>query len=125
MIIKNLERSGHRLNKDEQDYIKNDILIVAKALNTLFNEDLKKMTEGSNALNDYKKIIGKKFEHYFPVLSLELDENLRKSYKGGYTYLSPEFKNKDIENVSVLDVNSLYPSVMYNRKLPYRRTYIF
>lgn len=112
-------KKGHILTQEEKAYIQNDVIIVSKALNVLFNEDLKKMTEGSNALADFKKIIGKKFSHYFPVLDLELDENLRKAYKGGYTYLSPEFKNQELKNIVVLDVNSLYPSCMYDRKLPY------
>lgn len=59
---------GHILTKEEKEYIKNDVLIVAKALKVLFDEGLTKMTEGSNALNDYKEILSKsKFEHYFPL----------------------------------------------------------
>ena len=50
----NLPREkGHILTPEENDYIKNDVLIVAKALNVLFKEDLTKMTQGSNALSDY------------------------------------------------------------------------
>ncbi len=40
------------------------------------------MTQGSNALCDYKKIIGEnKFNHFFPKLDKENDEFIRKSYK--------------------------------------------
>ena len=47
----NKEREkGHILTEDEKDYIKNDVLIVAKALKTLFDEKLTKMTIGSNQL---------------------------------------------------------------------------
>lgn len=73
---------GHILTEEEKAYIKNDVLIVAKALNVLFTENLKKMTQGSNALNDFKEIISKsKFEHYFPELDFEVDKDLRKAYK--------------------------------------------
>lgn len=73
---------GHILTDEERHYIKNDVLIVAKALNVLFSEDLKKMTQGSNALNDFKEILTKsKFNHYFPALDYEVDKDLRKSYK--------------------------------------------
>ena len=48
---------NHILTDEEKAYIKNDVLIVAKALNVLFSEDLKKMTQGSNALNDFKEIL--------------------------------------------------------------------
>ena len=75
---------GHILTKEEEDYIKNDVLIVAKALKVIFNEGLTKMTRASNALADYKKIMGRsKFEHYFPRLDSVTDKDIRKSYRGG------------------------------------------
>ena len=73
---------GHILTNEEREYIKNDVLIVAKALKVLFDEDLQKMTQGSNALNDFKQILTKsKFLHYFPPLDYNIDKDLRKSYK--------------------------------------------
>lgn len=54
-----------------------------------------------------------------PVLDLTTDDDIRKSYKGGFTYLMPEYKNKVINNVLVLDINSMYPWAMYNCILPY------
>lgn len=64
----NLPRErGHILTDGEREYIKNDVLIMAKALKVLFDENLTHMTQGSNALNDYKNILGKsKFNHFFP-----------------------------------------------------------
>ena len=117
----NLPREkGHILTPEENDYIKNDVLIVAKALNVLFKEDLTKMTQGSNALSDYKNMINKsRYEHLFPELEYDIDKDLRKSYKGGFTYLNPIYKEKDVENIVNLDVNSLYPSVMYEKALPF------
>ncbi len=116
----NRPRSRHHiLTKEEREYIKNDVLIVAKALKVIFDDNLTKMTEGSNALNDFKQILTKsKFEHLFPLLDYDIDKDLRKSYKGGFTYLNPIYKEKDVENVTILDVNSLYPSVMYEKLLP-------
>lgn len=123
----NAEREkGHILTEEEKEYIKNDVLIVAKALNILFNENLTKMTSASNALNDYKEIIGKnKFSHWFTNLDYNVDKDIRQSYKGGFTYLNPIYKEKIVENINVLDVNSLYPSVMQYCKMPIRRAYIF
>lgn len=58
---------GHILTHEEMEYIKNDVLIMAKALEVVFDENLTKMTRASNALFDYKEILGKsKFNHYFP-----------------------------------------------------------
>lgn len=111
---------GHILTEEEKAYIKNDVLIMAKALDVLFKENLTKMTRASNALADFKEIIGKsKFTHYFPSLEFDIDKDLRKSYKGGFTYLNPIYKEKDVGTGVVLDVNSLYPSVMYDKPLPF------
>ena len=109
---------GHQLTQEEINYIKNDVTIVAYALNVLFNQNMNKITIGSNALNDFKDIIGKKrFNYFFPPPPY--DEHIRQSYKGGFTYLNPIMKEKTIKNITILDVNSLYPSVMYNCFLPY------
>lgn len=109
---------GYELDKEELDYLKNDVVIVAKALFTLFNQGLQKMTQGANALADYKKIIGgKKFTKLFPILPY--DDFCRKSYKGGYTYVKKGMENKEIGYGKVYDVNSLYPYVMYDKLLPY------
>lgn len=117
---------GHILTELEKEYIKNDVLIVAKALKTLFDENLNHMTQGSNALNDYKSLVKKsRFERLFPKLDYELDKELRKSYKGGFTYLNPIYKEKDVKNIVNLDVNSLYPSVMYNEILPFGEPIFF
>lgn len=109
---------GYKLTPEEIDYLRNDVDIVARALNIIFGQDLKKMTAGSNALFDYKRTVSiKNFDRWFPVP--EYDEDVRKSYKGGFTYLNPKYKGVDIGKGIVLDVNSLYPSVMRNRPLPY------
>ena len=121
------ERSkNHTLTKEEKDYIKNDVIIVAKALNVLFSEGLIKMTQGSNALSDFKKMKNKRaYERLFPSLKPEIDEQIRKSYKGGFTYLNPIYKEKDVENINILDVNSLYPSVMRFEKMPFGEPIFF
>jgi DNA polymerase elongation subunit (family B) len=109
---------GHILTPLEVDYLRNDVVIVACALNTLFEQGLDKMTQGSNALFDYKRTItAKRFEKYFPTP--DYDKDIRRSYRGGFTYLNPKYKDVDINEGIVLDVNSLYPSVMHDRPLPY------
>lgn len=79
----NKERpKNHVLTKEEKDYITNDVKIVAQALKVLFDEKLERMTQGSNALYDFKHIITEnKFNHYFPELDYDLDKDLRKSYR--------------------------------------------
>lgn len=109
---------GYVPTRDEVEYLKNDVVIVAKALRSLFDQKLKKMTQGSNALHDYKEIVTEeKFKKWFPAP--KYDHDIRQSYKGGWTYVNPKYKDVDIGEGIVLDVNSLYPSVMYHRPLPY------
>ena len=111
---------GHKLTIEEQEYIKHDVLIVAKALKMMFAEKLEKMTIGSNALTNYKQILtAKKFEHFFPNLDSMTDKEIRRAYKGGFTYLNPIYSERDVGKTTILDVNSLYPSVLYEKPMPY------
>jgi len=117
---KKFRKPNQILSKEEEDYIKNDVIIVARALDFLFKQDMTKMTTASNAMNNFKKIFtNNKFRAFFPELDYNLDSELRKSYKGGFTYLNDIYKEREVEEGVVLDVNSLYPSVMYEKLLPY------
>lgn len=108
---------GHELTQDEIDYLRNDVQIMSEALQVLFAQNLTKMTQAGNALFDYKQIVGKKrFDASFPPP--EYDSFIRKSYKGGWTYVNPKFQNQILGEGIVLDVNSLYPYVMYEKELP-------
>lgn len=109
---------GHVLTDDEVAYLRNDVEIMARALEIMFRENLNKMTIGSCALKNYKEI-NTNFYHYFPELDFEEDKLIRDSYKGGFTYLNPTHKNKLLGSGIVLDVNSLYPSVMMYESLPF------
>src|SRR6185312_7932672 len=77
-------------------------------------------TNGSDSIKGFKDIFSTKlFEKHFPVLSMELDTNLRLAYRGGFTWLNDKYFNSEIGEGIVFDVNSLYPSVMYTKELPY------
>lgn len=109
---------GSPLTKEEEDYIKHDVKIVAHAVDFFYKNDMQKMTIGSCALEEYKKLIKKKnFNNWFPTPKYH--DDVKESYKGGFTWLNPKFANKRIGKGIVLDVNSLYPSVMYYKDLPY------
>ena len=110
---------GHILTNEERDYIKNDVKIVALALKTLFDETLTSITSASNALKDFKTTHSKRrFDRLFPALPYEVDKDMRQAYKGGFTYLNPIYDSIDVDDGVVLDVNSLYPSVMYEKPMP-------
>lgn len=111
---------GYDPTPEELEYGVNDVRIIASALKSQLDAGMEKLTVGSDSLNEYKKIIGaKSFEKMFPVLSFDIDADIRSAYRGGFTYVSPRHKGKMLGAGKVYDVNSLYPSVMYDRMLPY------
>ena len=117
---------GHILTKEEQDYITNDVVIVAKAMENMYQMGLTKMTAGSNALFNYKQILTQnKFEKIYHKLTYQCDNDLRQAYKGGFTYLNPIYEGRDVDCGEVLDVNSLYPFVMYDKLLPFGEPFFF
>ena len=117
---------GHILTSVEEAYIKNDVVIVAKALKYLFDMGLTKMTAGSNALSEYKEITRlNRFRSLYKPLNYDIDKDIRRAYRGGFTYLNPLYKNKSVGEGEVLDVNSLYPSVMYKEMLPFGEPFFY
>lgn len=112
---------GYVPTQDEWDYLANDIIIVARALAVQLNAGMTKLTTGADSLAEYKKLFGgsKLFERVFPVLALDIDKDIRGAYRGGWTYRDERFAQQMVGPGSVYDVNSLYPSVMYNKPLPY------
>lgn len=108
---------GHKLTKEEEDYVRTDSVIAAKALSAFFSQGLTRMTVGANALQSYHNIVGKQFEKWFPVP--DYDADIRPSYKGGWVYCNPKYKGLTLSNGRVYDANSLYPSRMYYELMPY------
>lgn len=116
---------GHELTQEEVDYLHNDVYIMALALAKCRENGMNKMTIGSCALANYKQY-NIDFIKDFPILSIDLDADLRRSYKGGFTYLNPKYEEKESGGKGVvLDVNSLYPSVMRYELLPYDYPILF
>lgn len=108
---------GHTLTDEEVAYIRNDVSIMAMALNTMFGLGLTKMTIGSDALSEYKKTLTS-FSRYFPSLDYDIDRLMRASYKGGWTYLNPIYKDVLVGKGITIDKNSMYPSHLYYDEFP-------
>jgi hypothetical protein len=111
---------GYQPTEEELDYLQRDVGIGGKALKQLLDEGMTSLTIGADSLREYKRIVGEKyFTRMFPVLSDSMDAEIRRAYRGGFTYCDPRFQGFRTRSGIVLDVNSLYPSVMYNNVLPY------
>lgn len=118
--------AGCEITPDEQEYIKNDVLVLKEALEIFYDQGYTKLTIGSCCMSEFKKIYTKKlYDGLFPDLSLfklkeenftqdNADAYIRKSYKGGWCYLVKGKENKRYYNGVTADVNSLYPSVMHS-----------
>ena len=105
---------------DEWDYLFKDVAILSQALLRALKAGFDRMTIGSCALNDYKKLIGeRRFNYLFPVLELDEDAEIRKAFKGAFVFLNPEFKNKEIGRGIDLDTNGLYSYILATKILPY------
>lgn len=115
---------GHTLTDEEADYLRRDVLILAKALAHRFDLG-KKLTTGADCLAALRDLYGKwQWQTKFPRLEPELDAILRKAYRGGYVYANPKHVNKHLGEGGRIDVNSLYPFVMHERLLPVGRPLI-
>lgn len=110
----------HELTEEEKGYIRNDIRVIALAIEILKNQDMNSMTIGSDALTDYKRRIGtKSFRNLFPVLEKEVDDDIKLAYRGGVSMVKESIRNKDIGKGKTFDVNSMYPYVMRYKPMPF------
>lgn len=111
---------GYVMNAEERDYLIKDVCIIAQALKMQVDEGMTKLTTASDCMHEFKQGFGtKRFQRVFPVLPNHMDAEIRQSYRGGFTYANERFTGKIQGSGIVLDVNSLYPSVMYSELLPY------
>lgn len=111
---------GHIPTAAERGYIAADVLIVARALKTQFDQGMTKLTVGSDSLAEFKKLTGTRlYDKLFPVLPEQMDAEIRAAYRGGFTLAPKKFRGRVTGRGKTYDVNSLYPSVMYDRVLPY------
>ena len=111
---------GHKLTSEESDYLHRDVSIVAHAMGQIIDSGMTKLTIASDSMAEYKRLVGGKFfTRMFPVLSEMMDAEIRRAYRGGFTFADKRFRGRRVGGGLVLDVNSLYPAMMLNRLLPY------
>lgn len=125
MEYKGFRYAGCEITPEEQEYIANDVLVVKEALEIMYSQGHDKLTIGSCCLEEYKSIVQRDYQTWFPDLTkVNIDRNIygadnadqyiRRSYKGGWCYLVPAKARKRHYNGTTADVNSLYPSMMHS-----------
>lgn len=118
---------GYQPTTDELSYIRNDVEIMARALDIMYKQGHTRLTISSNALEDYKQRTPN-FRTLFPTLSEECDSDIRQAYKGGFSYVNPVCAEKKWGKGIVFDVNSLYPSILRGSNgelMPYGKPVFF
>jgi hypothetical protein len=134
--FKPVYKNKNEVPTEELEYLKNDILILKKAIemyceNKHFKNCLTSSSLSYNSWLDtyfkgtyshkYYEDINNKKEQLLNILPEITDDEMisviNKSYRGGITYLNPEMAGVDTYGVSY-DVNSLYPFSMIKRKYP-------
>lgn len=131
----------NQLTNDQLKYIKNDVLILAyshKYYSSIFpNFDYSAITFSQNILNSYLttslsqfQLLNKYKDSYSSKLAkisytdyTFANENyydyIKSFYKGGLNFYNTKYLNKIInEDCFSIDINSSYPYVMYNEKIP-------
>lgn len=117
--------AGGKITDEEKDYIKNDVLIIKEALEKFIRDGYDKMTIGSNCMDMFRSLYDTRSYHiYFPeIYNMTLPRGfsadnagqwIRRSFRGGWNYLKPEYAGKTIGPGITIDVNSLYPYVMHS-----------
>ena len=116
---------GYVPTPDELDYLRRDVQIVARALAENERRGLLGMTVGANAFADFKRRCGRSYEAWFPVLSVDVDAEIRAAYRGGFTYCNPEYAGADVYGGISVDYNSMYPSMLISNDYPIGRSVPF
>lgn len=137
------DKAGEYITPEEEEYIANDVLVVAQALwETLLSRGYKKMTAGSNALHDFTERFGgkEKFKEKFPQLEgavshknpgetpeeekkrLDYEDSFednftRKSYRGAVCMTKEGIENQTLRGITgiTVDKHSMYPSQMHSK----------
>ena len=119
--------------KEEIEYCIHDSEIQAIAIASEMKNNHVGMTLSSDAFKDVRSRLCRfmdpknayptAWRKLMPSISYEDDCWMRPAYKGGWVYVNPEHEGKELHDVTVLDVNSLYPIVMYNALLPVGHPY--
>lgn len=126
MEYEGLRFAGCVITDEEEEYMKNDVLVVKEALEIMETEGHDLLTIGSCCMKEFKDFYDKEMYNFlFPDLtkmelkesifgSTNVDEYIRKSYKGGWCYVVKGKENILYKDGLVADVNSLYSSEMHS-----------
>ena len=116
--LKNYENI-YDVPEEELKYITNDVRIMVELIRYLDELGVKGITMSTSA---YKNWLKDKYSLCKNQMKKDTNEEIveivRKSYRGGITKVNPKYAGQEFNDVISFDVNSLYPSVMYDNPMP-------
>lgn len=104
--------------EDDIEYLRHDCEIVGRALAVMISQGMSKLTTGANAMGWYKANTPE-YDKWFPTLTPDQDDDIRKAYRGAWTYCNPLHKGELKGSGQVYDINSMYAWAMRYPLLPY------
>lgn len=112
------------ITEDIVIYSKVDSLALGIALEKRLELGEDALTTASGAFKEFKKTIDSEygkgnFHNVFPIIPEMVERKMRGAYRGGFTYLNPDKALKTLEDIKIIDVNSMYPAQMATKVLPY------
>lgn len=108
------------ISNDDLKYIHNDTEIMLRAIHLNLDGGQIKFTQAGNAKYEFRKTFKQDdYEYYFPEITSDEDDFIRRSYVGGFTYVNPLYQGKDLGEMISMDYNSMYPSQMLFKPMPY------
>lgn len=125
----------YRATEEDIERVKGDTRIVAQAIKLFYDWGMDMPTLAGDAWKIYQGMMFEKYgkDKVEKEIYPEIPEvynfkdgyviNLRDAYFGGRVYLRPEYEDKDIEDISSIDCNSMHPSQMRYMPMPYGRPY--
>ena len=121
--------------EEDIERVKGDTRILAKGMSYFYDWGMTAATLAGDAWKIYRQMMYEQFgkDVFEKVLFPQIPQMMefkdgtiveyRRAYQGGRVYLNPEWKDKDVDEATCIDVNSEYPYILYSKKLPYGRPY--
>ena len=127
---------GYIATDEDRERVSNDTRIVAQAIKPFYEWGMTKPTLAGDAWKIYNDMLKEKFKaegkeddyiakEIYPeiperyVFKDGTEVNIRDAYFGGRVYLRPQYVEKEIEDVSNIDCNSMHPYQMRRMPMPY------
>lgn len=113
-----IDYEDYKITDETLDYVFRDVKIVAMAIKFFRDKGYTRMTIGSNSYHSFMdNVAGANI--LFPKLGKDYINEWRKAYRGGRSQVNHKYANKIMNNVYRFDLNSMYPSIMAQKRLPY------